>query len=83
MSLKTRLLELEKASGVALEDIHVAYFVIGHGGIEPIGYRSDSGEEILRKLDESEADFKTRCYDAVYWPVGENSRHIFKPIYAD
>ena len=82
MNLRQRLEKLE-ASIAPLEDIHVAYFVIGHGGIEPLGYRSDEGTEIMRTLDESESDFKTRCYDAVYWPIGENSRHIFEPIYAE
>jgi hypothetical protein len=81
VNLRQRLVKLE-ASIAPLEDIHVAYFVIDPGGIE-IGYRSDEGTEIMRKLDESEADFKARCYDAVHWLVGENSRHIFEPIYAE
>jgi hypothetical protein len=32
------------------------------------------------KPDESRSDFKARCHDAVYWPIGENSSHLFMPM---
>jgi hypothetical protein len=83
MSLKRRLEKLE-ASIAPLNNIDgIAYFIVEPGGIE-IGYRSDEGTEIMRKLDESEADFKARCCETVNWPIGENPRHIiFEPIYAE
>ena len=58
-------------------------FIVDCGGDEPIGYRCDEGTEIMRKPEESESDFKARCYEAVNWPIGENSHHLFEPIYSD
>jgi hypothetical protein len=83
MTIKQRLIKLERAAPAIDEDIHIMITIVEPGGIKPIGYRSDEGTEIMRKLDESESDFKARCHDVVSWPIGENSRHIFEPIYSD
>jgi hypothetical protein len=81
-ALKQRLIKLESTLSVKAEDIHIMRFIVDCSGIEPIGYRCGD-VEIMRRYDESEQEFKTQCKEAVYWPIDENFRHIFHPIYAD
>jgi len=74
-NIKTRLLKLESISSIEPRPVHIMRIIVDVGDIVPIGYRY--GElEIIRQPDEPEEDFKTRCHDAVHWPIGENSRHI-------
>lgn len=80
-NLKPRLAKLEASLSVKKEDLHIMRFIIDCGGIEPIGYKCGD-VEIMHRHDELDNEFKIRCDEAVYWPIGENSRHIFKPIYS-
>ncbi len=80
MSIKSRLLKLESVSNTEPRPVHIMRIIADVGDIIPIGYRC--GEvEIIRHPNESEEEFKTRCHDSVAWPIGENYRHIFNPIY--
>jgi hypothetical protein len=77
-NLKSRLDKLEAALNPDVEDLHIMRFIIDCE-CKPIGYRCGD-IEIMRRHDESENEFKSRCAGAVVWPGG-HSRHIFKPIY--
>jgi hypothetical protein len=80
-NIKTRLLKLESVSNIKPRPVHIMRIIVDVSDIIPIGYRC--GEvEIIRQPDESGEEFKTRCHDAVHWPIGGNYRHIFDPIYA-
>jgi hypothetical protein len=80
MSIKQRLIKLESKLPPPMDDIHVGYFILDPQNMHPSGYTCDEGTVIMRIVDESTEDLHGRCTEAVYWPIGENSTHIFEPI---
>ncbi len=81
-NLENRLTKLEEKQPSNQMVVRIIRTIIEPNAPTPIGY-SLGDIKILKIPDESKEDFDTRLFDAVDWPIGDNDRHIFWPIYAD
>jgi len=81
-NLENRLTKLEEKQPGNKTVVRIIRTVVDCSGKTPIGYRCGD-IEVFKQDDESKEDLDVRLFNAVDWPIGDNYRHIFHPIYAD
>jgi hypothetical protein len=81
MTIKQRLIKLEASLMPETTNHHIMRMVIDTDDRKVNGYRCQD-TEVYKRDDESSTQYRARLHDAIQWPIGKSSRHIFEPIYS-